>query len=144
MLILSPTHTLSISRLCAAYLSPCFPPLFGFTNTNRGWVSGIGTIWGKMCNWIRSSESFKCVFQCVDRWAHAAIPDTAQIFLDFANVHLRIAASVCSEMYFKIGKRRSVFIHVLNISVWDIVSTWADSSKVDNAARVFLCEEGNN
>ena len=31
----------------AAYRSPCFPPLFGFTNTSRGWVSGIGTIWRK-------------------------------------------------------------------------------------------------
>lgn len=29
------------------YLSPCFPPLFGLTNTSRGWVPATGTIWQK-------------------------------------------------------------------------------------------------
>jgi hypothetical protein len=35
--------------LCAlkekrTYLSPCLPPLLGFTKTSRGWVPGVGMI----------------------------------------------------------------------------------------------------
>lgn len=29
---------------CKTYLSPCLPPLLGFTKTSRGWVPGVGMI----------------------------------------------------------------------------------------------------
>lgn len=35
-------------RLCT-HLSPCLPPLFGLTNTSRGWVPSIVVIWTGGC-----------------------------------------------------------------------------------------------
>lgn len=37
-------ETTSTRLIETGYLSPCFPPLFGLTNTSRGWVSATGTI----------------------------------------------------------------------------------------------------